>query len=143
MRLNSNAVSLNYGWVKDGPGPADDDLNLIAEAQQGWSMSISRSEARVLLEFCELRGSEEFYAVKGRGAYMAAGLAWDGTRFYVKGCDPVRDPLWTQACREQFGDDEFMEVLPAGLLRRFFRTSDFEERETFTIQLLAETVSLV
>jgi len=142
MRLNSNAVSLNYGWVKDGPGLTDDDLNLMAVSQKGWSMSISRSEARVLLEFCELKGSEEFYAVKGRGAYMGAGLAWGGTRFYVKGCDPLRDPLWPQACREQFGDDEFMEVLPVGLLRRFFRDSDFAERETFTIQLLSETVSL-
>jgi Protein of unknown function (DUF3085) len=143
MRLNSNATTLNYGWVDEDKELYDEELDREVKTNESWSMSISRSEAKVLLEFCELRGSEEFYAVKGRGAYMAAGLAWGGTRFYVKGCDPVRDPLWTQACREKFGDDEFMEILPVGLLRRFFRASDFAERETLTIQLLAETVTLV
>ena len=54
--------------------------------KEAWSMTISLEKARQLLDYCELRQIDEFYARNKNGSCIGARRSYRGVAFYLDGC---------------------------------------------------------
>lgn len=101
--------------------------------KEAWSMTISLEKARQLLDYCELRQIDEFYARNKNGACIGAGLAYRGLAFYLDGCNPEIDEDWRHNCIYQFGSADFVEFVPVDVLRGFFQSPLSNKIRDFTL----------
>lgn len=107
------------------------------------TMSISRAEARELLDFCEKNNLDEFFIAKDRGAYMGAFVAPNNRVIqYVPGCNPEKDPDWWEAAEHKFGGDDFGERLPTSILKVFFGDPARAKQTRFSLRITATKILL-
>lgn len=111
--------------------------------------SISRENAKALLDFCRKHGLDEFFFAVDHGAYFGANVGKHGTESFAKcihfleGCDPDKDEDWYNNAHTRFGGDDVGEFLPIEWLTIFCENPVYKAKNRFTVNFGRTQVKLV
>lgn len=110
--------------------------------------SISRENAKALLDFCRKHGLDEFFFAVDHGAYFGANVGQYGTDsfansiHFLDGCDPDKDE-WYDNAHIRFGGDDVGEFLPTEWLTIFCENPAYKAKNRFTVNFGRTQVKLV
>jgi len=110
--------------------------------------SISRENAKALLDFCRKHGLENSFFAVDHGAYFGANIGKRGTESFAKcihfleGCDPDKDE-WYDNAHTRFGGDDVGEFLPVSWLEIIFERAEYSNKKMFAVNFGKRQVKLV
>lgn len=112
--------------------------------------SISRENAKALLDFCRKHGLNEFFFAVDHGAYFGANVGKHGTESFAKcihfleGCDPDKDEEdWYDNAHTRFGGDDVGEFLPVTWLAIICERPEYSNKKMFSVNFGKRQVKLI
>jgi hypothetical protein len=115
--------------------------------------SISKAQAKKILDFCQTHSLEKFFFAKDQGAYFGATVGKNEDKTfkncieYINGMEPDKKNKdgsdWYDNARMKFGGDDFGIHIPVSWLTLFFQKKEFVNKRRFSIKITANNVQLV